>query len=109
MNGSSIMLSRTGPRIALAVCAVALTALLVTTADAAARHRRHKTTRWQGYGFLPGVRSPERIEWERRVARERDTFNRWYGYPGYYRGRWNGGGFGPCWTYTPIGPHYNCG
>jgi len=22
---------------------------------------------------------------------------------------WNGGGFGPCWTNTPIGPMWNCG
>jgi hypothetical protein len=32
-----------------------------------------------------------------------------YGGPGFYRGRWNGGGFGPCWIATPIGPHWNCG
>ena len=30
-------------------------------------------------------------------------------WPGFYRGRWNGGGFGPCWTQTPIGPMWNCG
>ena len=23
--------------------------------------------------------------------------------------RWNGGGFGPCWTQTPIGNVWNCG
>jgi hypothetical protein len=33
----------------------------------------------------------------------------WYGGPGFYRGRWNGGGFGPCWTQTPIGNVWNCG
>ena len=33
----------------------------------------------------------------------------WYGWPGWYRGRWNGGGFGPCWTQTPIGNVWNCG
>ena len=26
-----------------------------------------------------------------------------------YRNRWNGGGFGPCYTYTPIGYVWNCG
>ena len=26
-----------------------------------------------------------------------------------YGGRYNGGGFGPCWTRTPIGPVWNCG
>jgi len=30
-------------------------------------------------------------------------------WPRYYRGRWNGGGFGPCYTYTPIGYMWNCG
>jgi len=36
---------------------------------------------------------------------------RFYGpaWPGFYRGRWNGGGFGPCYTYTPIGYVWNCG
>ena len=33
----------------------------------------------------------------------------WYGGPGFYRGRWTGGGFGPCWTETPIGEVWNCG
>jgi hypothetical protein len=35
----------------------------------------------------------------------------WYyfGQPGFYRGRYNGGSFGPCWTRTPIGPIWNCG
>jgi hypothetical protein len=32
-----------------------------------------------------------------------------YGQPGFYRGRWNGGSFGPCYTQTPIGPVWNCG
>jgi len=59
-----------------------------------------------GYGFLPGDEPPEIMEWQRARAR-RPTF--WYGGPGFYRGRWNGGGFGPCCTPTPIGPHWNCG
>jgi hypothetical protein len=62
--------------------------------------------RGRGYGFLPGYEPPEVAEWQRVRAR-RPTF--WYGGPGFYRGRWNGGGFGPCWTPTPIGPHWNCG
>ena len=33
----------------------------------------------------------------------------YYGGPGFYRSRWNGGGFGPCYTQTPIGPVWNCG
>ena len=32
-----------------------------------------------------------------------------YGGPGFYRGRWNGGTIGPCWTWTPIGRVWNCG
>ena len=32
-----------------------------------------------------------------------------YGGPGFYRGQWNGGTFGPCWTNTPIGRIWNCG
>ena len=59
-----------------------------------------------GHGFLPGYEPPEVIAWERARTR-RPAF--WYGGPGFYRGRWNGGGFGPCWTPTPIGPHWNCG
>jgi hypothetical protein len=58
------------------------------------------------YGFLPGYEPPEVVEWRNARVR-RPVF--WYGGPGFYRGRWNGGGFGPCWTPTPIGPHWNCG
>ena len=32
-----------------------------------------------------------------------------WGRPGFYRGRWNGGSFGPCWTSTPIGMMPTCG
>jgi hypothetical protein len=63
-------------------------------------------SRLRGYGFLPGYEPPEVVEWRSARVR-RPTF--WYGDPGFYRGRWNGGGFGPCWTPTPIGPHWNCG
>jgi hypothetical protein len=66
---------------------------------------------WHGYGFLPGYRPPEQIEWELN-HRTRNWYGApiyWYGWPGFYRGRWNGGGFGPCWTPTPIGPSWNCG
>ena len=31
------------------------------------------------------------------------------GGPGFYQGRYNGGGYGPCYTRTPIGPVWNCG
>ena len=85
--------------------------LPATAALAAPAHMKKRIDKhWHGYGFLPGYRSPERIAWERAHAR-----GTYYGYyywdarPGFYRGRWNGGGFGPCWTQTPIGPIWNCG
>ncbi|MEJ2435991.1 MAG: Rho termination factor N-terminal domain-containing protein, partial [Pseudolabrys sp.] len=63
-----------------------------------------------GYGFLPGYVPPEVAEREReeRYRREHPPY---YGpaWPGFYHGRWNGGGFGPCWTNTPIGYVWNCG
>ncbi len=65
----------------------------------AARHSR-------GYGFLPGYEPPDVVAWRRKFEGPRHY---WYGGPQFYRGRWNGGGFGPCWTPTPIGPHWNCG
>ena len=62
------------------------------------------------YGFLPGYRPPEVIERDRRRAAWANG-PRFYGpaWPGFYRNRWNGGGFGPCYTYTPIGYVWNCG
>ena len=33
----------------------------------------------------------------------------YFGRPGFYRGRYDGGSFGPCWTRTPIGPIWTCG
>ena len=75
------------------------------------------------YGFLPGYRQPPPLaEWRDRsprygggdFSRDRPYISgyEWrygWGYPQFYRGRWNGGGFGPCWTQTPIGPMWNCG
>ena len=88
---------------------IVIVALLLSTAAtvAAPPHaKRHMAHRWHGYGFLPGYRTPDQIE--RDEARNpRRVW--WYGGPGFYRGRWNGGGFGPCWTQTPIGNVWNCG
>jgi hypothetical protein len=75
------------------------------------------------YGFLPGYRQPPPLaEWRDRSPRHGGgdfqveprfwSGGEWrygWGGPGFYRGRWNGGGFGPCWTHTPIGPMWNCG
>jgi hypothetical protein len=91
-----------------AALAVAVALLLPPpTASAADQHgKRHAGHLWRGYGFLPGYRPPEQIELQgARAGRP----GYWYGGPGFYHGRWNGGGFGPCWTPTPIGPHWNCG
>ena len=65
----------------------------------------------RGYGFLPGYEPPRitRRESYGRSPWVRDSTYPWYGWPGFYRGRWNGGGFGPCYTKTPIGPVWNCG
>ena len=65
-----------------------------------------KPYRGGAYGFLPGYEAPGR---KARRAFERDVTEPWYGWPGYYRGRWNGGGFGPCYAKTPIGPVWTCG
>ncbi len=82
-----------------------------TAAPARSAHhpKRHVVRRWHGYGFLPGYRSPEQIEWEDAVAAWRRGPAYWYGFPRFYHNRWNSGGFGPCWTQTPIGNVWNCG
>ena len=55
---------------------------------------------------------------ELTVTGEPDYSPQYFGYdgewhyvgrPGIYHGRSNGGSFGPCWTWTPIGPIWNCG
>ncbi|HEY4140422.1 MAG TPA: hypothetical protein VGM57_03355 [Pseudolabrys sp.] len=75
-------------------------------------HKRHYTNRSvPGYGFLPGVRTPRQIERDNARAYYTARSPRYYGpaWPGFYHGRWNGGGFGPCYTQTPIGYVWNCG
>jgi hypothetical protein len=88
-----------------------------------------KSTRWTGYGFLPGYRQPPALtEWRDRSVKHRgmyrgheQRFVRYSGYggygqlqygwgePGIHRGRWNGGSFGPCYASTPIGMMWTCG
>ncbi|MBI1202814.1 MAG: hypothetical protein GC182_09915 [Rhodopseudomonas sp.] len=73
--------------------------------------KKHRVSRhWHGYGFLPGYRPPEVIERE-RAEHYWSTRPNYYGpaHPQFYHGRWNGGGFGPCYTSTPIGYVWNCG
>ncbi len=105
--------------------------LLPVVAPAAPAHKR-PVPRWHGYGFLPGYQQPlnnslpayKQKNGAARLAR----YNRrpWYidptpsyygwdgeryyfGRPGFYRGRYNGGSIGPCWSQTPIGPAWTCG
>jgi len=93
------------------VIAVAASLMLAGASDAAPKQKSqatHPVTRhWHGYGFLPGYRPPQRVAWER--VRARGPVYYWDARPGFYRGRWNGGGFGPCWERTPIGPMWTCG
>ena len=70
-----------------------------------------KYTGTRGYGFLPGYEPPQvtRRESYGKSPWVQDSTWPWYGWPQFYRGRWNGGSFGPCWTSTPIGMMWNCG
>jgi hypothetical protein len=89
-----------------AVLVIMLALSWATLGAASSRVKRGAAPSVPGYGYLPGVRTSAQIArnyWRRHAP----SF--WYGYPAYYRGRWNGGGFGPCWTRTPIGPVWNCG
>lgn len=114
---------------AMAVLLVALGLALPAAATPAhetpktyAKKKHHVRRIPPGVGFLPGYRTPAQIERDRRKEYERDRrayfrnggapiFYYTWGYPNprFYRGRWNGGSFGPCWTVTPIGYQWNCG
>jgi hypothetical protein len=116
----------------LLAVAIAASLLLPATAIAkpAGAKRQPRITvhakypRWHGHGFLPGYRQPLALtEWRDRSVRHGGRYEPYerrywspggelsygWGGPGFYRGRWNGGSFGPCWTSTPIGPIWNCG
>ena len=111
---------------------VIVLSLTTAAAVAAPRHKRHGY-RAHHYGFLPGYRQPLNnaaplFKQDPAVLRQaRREPRHWYidpnvqyfnfydgqwrypGRPGFYRGRYNGGSFGPCWSWTPIGPLWNCG
>jgi hypothetical protein len=92
--------------------------VLLPSAVAFAASTHAKRYHWHGYGFLPGYHQPPNPN---EVHYGPNEVN--YGAPRYYyggglyyfggagfaHGRWNGGSFGPCWTYTPIGRMWNCG
>jgi hypothetical protein len=105
--------------------------LLSAIAQAEPVHKR-PVSKWHGYGFLPGYHQPlnnslplykQKAALSRMPRRNRrpwyidptpsyfDYDGDWhyFGWPGFYRGHYNGGTFGPCWTRTPIGPVWNCG
>ena len=111
---------------------IAIVLSLFSVAAVAAPVRKPPTPHWHGYGFLPGYTQPlsnslplflQKDAMRRLASRERrpsyiGPTPRYYGYdgewhyfgrPGFYGGRYNGGSFGPCWTQTPIGPVWNCG
>lgn len=110
---------------------VVVLSLFSAAAVAGPVHKKH-SQRNHRYGFLPGYQQPLNnaaplFKQEASVLRNaRRQRRHWYitptpyyynwngewrypGRPGFYRGRFNGGSLGPCWTRTPIGPVWNCG
>src|SRR5258705_8687002 len=96
------MLQNLSGRIAIAAFLLAATA---PSFAAPVQGKAHVARHWHGYGFLPGYRTPERIEWEEARNRRRVY---WYGGPGLYRGPWEGGGGGPSLAPTPAGHVGEC-
>jgi len=100
---------------ALSLAPAAVAAPADNPAAATKKHVVHKkrplTRHEREYGFLPGYRPPEVVARERWEHYDRLYGPRYYGpaWPRFYRGRWNGGGFGPCYVRTPIGYMWNCG
>ena len=105
-------------RILAVSSAILLLLLPAVSFSAPKRHVSH----WHGYGFLPGYRQPPNdsvpVYGAGGAIRGTPDYtpSYWYngeryyfGEPGFYHGRYNGGSFGPCWTWTPIGRRWNCG
>jgi hypothetical protein len=108
-----------------------LLSLMPAIAIAGSGQKRHPQ-RWHGYGFLPGYRQPlnnaiplygtkqpvrmvrgnPRRPWYIDGTPRYYLYNgewHYFGRPGFFRGQYNGGSFGPCWTRTPVGLVWNCG
>src|SRR5436189_3122252 len=104
-------------RLVVPLMAIVLS-LLPIVAPAAPAHKR-PAPRWHGYGFLPGYHQPpnntlpayaQKTSVSRMARHNRrpwyiDPVPDYYGYdgdwhyfgrPGFYGGRYNGGSFGPC-------------
>jgi hypothetical protein len=120
------------PMIRIASLSLAVVLSLSSLAAEAASVQKRSPQKWHGYGFLPGYQQPlsnsqplyQQKDAVRRLARQNrrpwyiDPTPEYFGYdgdwhyfgrPGFYRGHYNGGTFGPCWTQTPAGPVWNCG
>ena len=108
-------------------------ALSFTAVAADAAPAKKRVPQAHSYGFLPGYQQPlnnaaplfkQEASVLRNARRKRrpwyidptPQYYDWYsgnlrypGRPGFYRGQYNGGSIGPCYTQTPIGPIWNCG
>ncbi|WP_050626879.1 hypothetical protein [Bradyrhizobium viridifuturi] len=107
----------------LSLLVVILALLQPDLSSAASSKKRHGSTRWHGYGFLPGYRQPPNqtipVLGPRGATRGYPDYSPqyWYGgdwhyfgRPGFHGGgRYNGGSYGPCWVWTPIGRAWQCG
>ena len=121
-----------GPMSQLLYLSMAIVLSLSSAAVVAAPAHKKHAHRAHSYGFLPGYQQPlnnaaplfkQEAAVLRNARRDRrhwyiDPTPRYYRYdgnqyyfgrPGFYRGRYNGGSVGPCWTQTPIGPVWTCG
>ena len=109
------------PMSRLVSLSIAIVVSLSFVAAPAMSAQKRQAPRWHGYGFLPGYHQPPNnnvpvygpkgaigdTEYAPRYWYDGGQY--YFGRPGFSRGRYNGGSFGPCWTHTPIGLIWNCG
>jgi hypothetical protein len=115
VNYGDVMLRK----LPLAITAAVSLSLAAPAFAASVHGKRYVVHPWHGYGFLPGYHQPPSLgvpDYTPKRATRESTPSYWYGgsiyyfgEPGFFHGRWNGGSFGPCWTSTPIGLMWNCG
>jgi hypothetical protein len=138
-GGRSISIAiggRTGypaPMTRISFASIAILGALVPALALAAPAHKRPPQKWHGYGFLPGYHQPpnnnvpvygvngaprgprlaSRRHWYIDPTPEYLNYydGEWhyFGRPGFFRGHYNGGSFGPCWTRTPVGMVWNCG